>query len=150
MHLIKVYGLKTPKNIFNNYRLKDLTKILPEMSYVVNLLPLNNETFKLFDLNKFKLMNDSYFINLGRGKTVIEKDLIKAIKMGYINSAALDVFEEEPLSNKSDLLKQEKIIITPHVAGLSVNYWNEQLELFNYNLRKFQKNEKTMKNLILQ
>jgi len=141
---------KTPKNIFNNYRLKDLTKILPEMSYVVNLLPLNNETFKLFDLNKFKLMNDSYFINLGRGKTVIEKDLIKAIKMGYINSAALDVFEEEPLSNKSDLLKQEKIIITPHVAGLSVNYWNEQLELFNYNLRKFQKNEKTMKNLILQ
>jgi phosphoglycerate dehydrogenase-like enzyme len=139
---------KTKKPSYKNFRISDLNKLLPQMNYIVNLLPLNKYTYKLFDKNKFKFMKDVFFINLGRGKTVVEKDLINAIKAGKVNSAALDVFEEEPLKEGNDLLRQERIIITPHVAGLSTNYWHEQLKLFSYNLNLFMENNNEMKNLI--
>ena len=95
-------------------------------------------------------MNNVNFINLGRGKTVNEDDLLLALDNNNINAAALDVFENEPLSKKSKLLKNEKIILTPHIAGLDSNYWNRQLDLFKNNLRLyFEKKNQSLKNRII-
>ena len=58
-----------------------ISRHIHKMDYVVNLLPLNNDTLKFFDINLFKKMKkNSYFISLGRGQTVVEEDLIKALK----------------------------------------------------------------------
>ena len=143
---------KTKKHKFKNYNLGSLNEIIPKMNFIVNLLPLNEETKSLFDKKVFHHMSNAYFINLGRGKTVVEKDLIDAIKKGNIKSAALDVFEEEPLKSNSELLNIDDLIITPHVAGLSTNYWHGQLNLFSYNLEVFlsEETDKKMKNLILK
>ena len=95
-------------------------------------------------------MNNVSFINLGRGKTVNEKDLIEAIANGNLNSAALDVFEVEPLSLKSKLFEYDNILLTPHIAGLDSNYWNRQLDLFKNNLRLyFEKKNQSLKNRII-
>ena len=61
----------------------------------------------------------SVFINVGRGETVVEEDLIKALKDGTIQGAALDVFKTEPLPQDSELWNLPNVLITPHSGGLS-------------------------------
>ena len=66
--------------------------------------------------------------------------MIEAIDKKNIIAAALDVFEREPLDNNL-LLDNQKIFITPHIAGLDSNYWNRQLDLFTYNLKHYMLSE---------
>ena len=54
------------------------------------------------------------FINIGRGASVEEKDLIKALKEGVIKGAALDVVEVEPLGKDSELWEMDNVYITSH------------------------------------
>ena len=79
----------------------------------------------------------SFFINVGRGKTVVEDDLIEALKSNTIAGAGLDVFEKEPLSKNSPLWKLKNVIITPHIAGFSNQYWDRQRKLFSENLKRY-------------
>ena len=135
---------------YKNFTIDDLESIVSQVDYIVNLLPLSHDTKHLFDSKLFSRMNNVNFINLGRGKTVNEDDLLLALDNNNINAAALDVFENEPLSKKSKLLKNEKIILTPHIAGLDSNYWNRQLDLFKNNLRLyFEKKNQSLKNRII-
>ena len=63
------------------------------------------------------MKHGSCFINAGRGEQVDEKHLIENCKSGHISSAILDVYRKEPLPKKSELWKQENIMIWPHVAA---------------------------------
>ena len=111
---------------------------LGNFDVVVNLLPLRDTTKLFFDEKTFeKFKPRSIYINAGRGQTNQESALIAAIHSGVIKAAALDVFETEPLSEKSPLWKCPQITLTPHVAGMSPNYWKKQEELFFCNLRAF-------------
>ncbi len=134
---------------YKNFSIDELERIVPEVNYIVNLLPLSHETKHLFDSKLFNKMKNVNFINLGRGQTVNEEDLLLAINNNNLNAAALDVFEKEPLSNDSKLLNNQKIILTPHIAGLDSKYWNRQLDLFKYNLSEYLKEKnKLFKNKI--
>jgi len=57
------------------------------------------------------------FINNGRGPTVDEAALTKALQEGWIAGAALDVFEQEPVDTSNALLKMDHVIVTPHIAS---------------------------------
>ena len=59
------------------------------------------------------------FINNGRGPTVDEKALIKALEEGWIAGAGLDVFEVEPLPRTSPLWNHPAVFVTPHAAATS-------------------------------
>lgn len=134
---------------YKNFSIDDLDRIVAEVNYIVNLLPLSDETKHLFDSKLFSKMKNVNFINLGRGQTVKEEDLILAIKNNNLNAAALDVFEKEPLTKESKLLNNQKIILTPHIAGLDSKYWNRQLDLFRYNMSEYLKEKnKLFKNKI--
>lgn len=134
---------------YKNFSIDDLERIVPEVNYIVNLLPLSDETKHLFDSKLFSKMKNVNFINLGRGQTVNEEDLILAINNNNLSAAALDVFEKEPLSKESKLLNNQKIILTPHIAGLDSKYWNRQLDLFRYNMNEYLKEKnKLFKNKI--
>ncbi|KKR33141.1 MAG: hypothetical protein UT63_C0023G0004 [Candidatus Gottesmanbacteria bacterium GW2011_GWC2_39_8] len=125
------------------YKSEDLDILLAESDVLVNALPLTPETKGLFNLDKFKLMKRSaYFVNIGRGKTVIEKDLIQALKEEIIRGAGLDVFEEEPLLPSSPLWNLENVIITPHFAGWTPRYAERVIDIFCQNLEAYMKNEK--------
>ncbi|MEL0008744.1 MAG: NAD(P)-dependent oxidoreductase [Flammeovirgaceae bacterium] len=148
---MEIYTIsRTKKSNYKNFSLSDIGDLASKVDYIINLLPLSDETENLFDSKLFSKMNNVSFINLGRGKTVNEKDLIEAIANGNLNSAALDVFEVEPLSLKSKLFEYDNILLTPHIAGLDSNYWNRQLDLFKNNLRLyFEKKNKSLKNRII-
>jgi D-3-phosphoglycerate dehydrogenase / 2-oxoglutarate reductase len=80
-------------------------------------VPLTEETKYLVNYEKIKKMKRTAFlINTSRGKVVNENDLVKALNEKLIAGAALDVFEIEP-PNQSELLKMDKVILTPHIAG---------------------------------
>ena len=128
----------------------DLLENLGDADYVINLLPHNDTTDGLFNREIFKLMkNSSFFINVGRGKTVVEENLIAALNEQEIAGAGLDVFELEPLSKSSPLRNISNVVITPHIAGHSKSFWEAQKKLFSGNLEKYLNNEEMVNNVRL-
>ncbi|HEV8144213.1 MAG TPA: C-terminal binding protein [Methylomirabilota bacterium] len=80
--------------------------------------PLNAETRHMMSLMQFQAMKrTALFINNGRGPTVDEAALTKALQEGWIAGAALDVFEQEPVDTGNPLLKMDNVIVTPHIAS---------------------------------
>jgi len=129
---------KKIKDKFIDKSYKNVSELLKVSRFVIDCLPLAPATEGYFDLKKFKQMrSDSYFINIGRGGTVVEKDLIKALKDETIKGAALDVFEVEPLPENSPLWKMRKVIITPHISGRTPKYTDRVIEIFCENLKAY-------------
>lgn len=124
------------------YQRSEVNKLLKEADYVVNCLPMTEQTESYFDREKFSLMKSSaYFINIGRGATVVEEDLIAALKEGIIAGAGLDVFSQEPLPDNSELWDLRNVIITPHYAGWTPKYIDRVVDIFIQNMTAFIKGE---------
>jgi phosphoglycerate dehydrogenase-like enzyme len=70
----------------------------------------------------------AFFLNTARGPIVQQAALIRALKEDWIAGAALDVFESEPLPSDSPLHGLNNLIMTPHVAGLTLEA-REELSL---------------------
>ena len=144
---MKVYAIRnksiSKKSKVKFYKLIDLKKIIRKVDYVINLLPYTNLTKNIFNKSIFNLMKkNSIFINAGRGDTVNEKDLINAIKKKKIYAAGLDVVKNEPIKYNSPLLRHQNIVITPHIAGINNDFWNDQINLLAINLKRFVKLKK--------
>lgn len=119
--------------------------LLTECDYVVNVLPLTEKTTHFLDEEMFRAMKPTaYFINIGRGKSVKEDDLIKALKKGWIAGAGLDVFEQEPLADDSPLWQMKNVMLTPHVSGFTPDYDKRAMDLFAENLRRYTSGEQLM------
>lgn len=129
-------GIKLNKE--DIFSLEELKTAVKGKDFVVNLLPETGSTRKLFNQDIFSAMEkNSFLLNLGRGGTIDETDLVLALQRGEIAGAGLDVFEDEPLSNNSKLLKLKNVILTPHIAGLGNGYWDKALPIFIKNLINF-------------
>ncbi|MEE8543889.1 MAG: NAD(P)-dependent oxidoreductase, partial [Gammaproteobacteria bacterium] len=88
----------------------------------VSLHPeLNEETRGMIGEAEFQQMRrDAFLINTARGKIVQQPALVRALTEGWIAGAALDVFDPEPPPPDSPLYALDNLIVTPHVAGLSI------------------------------
>ena len=96
---------------------ENLEEFINEADFVISTIPHTPNTEKIFNYNFFKKMkNSSFFINIGRGKTVVLDDLVKALKNKEISGAGLDVFEKEPPGDENPLLKNKKVLLSPHAA----------------------------------
>jgi D-3-phosphoglycerate dehydrogenase len=83
-------------------------------------MPLNNSTKNLIDLKKMKTMKKtSVIINTARGGIINETDLNQALNEKIILAAGLDVFATEPINLDNPLLKNKRIILSPHTAALT-------------------------------
>ncbi|HEY3248707.1 MAG TPA: D-2-hydroxyacid dehydrogenase, partial [bacterium] len=115
-----------------------LHDVLREADYVVVALPLTRATRHLMGEREFRAMKPSaVLINIGRGAIVDEPALITALREGWIAGAGLDVFEHEPLPVDSPFYDMVNVIITPHTAGSSPQYFERMTSLFCENLRAF-------------
>jgi D-3-phosphoglycerate dehydrogenase len=65
------------------------------------------------------MKREALFVNTGRGPTVDEAALVKALQEGWIAGAGLDVFEQEPAAPGNPLLRMDNVVLTPHVASAS-------------------------------
>lgn len=95
-----------------------LTRFTPRADIVVNTLPLTDETRGEFDAAVFATMKQgAYFINVGRGQTVVTDDLVAALRSGRLAGAGLDVVDPEPLPSSHPLWTMRNVIITPHSSS---------------------------------
>ena len=95
-------------------------ELLQRSDYVSLHTPLIPETRHLMGEKEFQLMKPSAFlINTSRGPVVDEEALIKALRLGWIAGAGLDVFEQEPTDPENPLLKLDSVVVTPHTASYS-------------------------------
>ena len=116
----------------------EMGEVFKQSDYVINLLPDTQATRGLIDKTFFALMNKSAcFINLGRGSTVNQADLIAALRTKAIRAAVSDVYQEEPLPADSPLWQLENVILTPHVAGVSPQYLQRAMEIIRHNLNVY-------------
>ncbi len=98
-----------------------LDAFLSNCRVVINVLPLTPLTTSILGRRTFDAMpRGSYVVNIGRGGHLVEEDLLDALDSGQIGGAMLDVFNDEPLPQSSRLWSHPKVIVTPHIAGVTI------------------------------
>jgi glyoxylate/hydroxypyruvate reductase A len=96
---------------------EQLEPFLNQTDIAVCLLPLTRETEGIFCTRTFAMMpKGAMLVNVGRGKHVVEADLIRALDSGQLSYAALDALSPEPLPPESPLWLHPKVTVMPHVA----------------------------------
>jgi len=96
-------------------------ELLRRSDFVSLHVPLTPKTKNLISMRELEMMKDSaYLINTSRGGVVDEVALYKGLKAKVIAGAALDVFEQEPIDAGNPLFELENLVMTPHMAGVSV------------------------------
>ncbi len=150
MHVIGVKRTPEPLEFVEEvYGSRDMGKVFEKSDYIINLLPYTAATEKIIDRRYFDLMKESAcFINIGRGKTVNEPDLIDALRNGRIRALASDVYFEEPLPEDNPLWDLENVILTPHICGISPKYMERALEIIDHNLEVYVHKKGKMINLV--
>jgi glyoxylate/hydroxypyruvate reductase len=94
-----------------------LEAFLSETDIAVCLLPLTKETEGIFCARTFAMMpKGAMLVNVGRGRHVVNEDLIAALDSGQLSYAALDAHHPEPLPKESPLWAHPKVTVMPHVA----------------------------------
>jgi glyoxylate/hydroxypyruvate reductase A len=94
-----------------------LERFLNQTDIAVCLLPLTKETEGIFCARTFAMMpRGAMLVNVGRGKHVVDADLIRALDSGQLSHAALDALWPEPLPPDSPLWLHPKVTVMPHVA----------------------------------
>jgi phosphoglycerate dehydrogenase-like enzyme len=123
----------------------ELKTLIGQADVVINAAPLTPATTGIFDAKLFSNMRrNAYFINVGRGASVITMDLVEALQKKTIAGAGLDVTDPEPLPKDHPLWTAPNTIVTPHVAGQSDLGIQPQLRLLRENLRRYVAGEKML------
>ncbi len=112
--------------------------VIAASDFVVLALPLTPETEDLVDDRVLALMKPTaWLINVSRGRLIVERALLRALREGTIGGAVLDAFREEPLQPDSAFYGLPNVIVTPHTAWSSSRVLDRTVELFAENLRRY-------------
>ncbi|GHV37356.1 dehydrogenase [Spirochaetia bacterium] len=122
-----------------------LEEIFSSCQTITNHMANNKETEGMLTYRLFSLMKDNAtLVNNGRGASIVEADLIRALKEKPMRTAVLDVTAPEPVEAGSELLTLPNVFLTPHIAG----YANQEvLRLADYmfdELKRFRAGEKLL------
>ncbi|MEO8186847.1 MAG: NAD(P)-dependent oxidoreductase [Burkholderiaceae bacterium] len=98
--------------------LEQLDVFVSGSNFLVNTLPLTRETENLLDRARLsKLPHGAHVINVGRGATIVDADLLDLLDEGHLGGATVDVFRVEPLPDADPYWSHPKVIVTPHLSG---------------------------------
>lgn len=115
--------------------IKNIEGLLSGTDIVIITIPLTEDTRGLFDEKMFSYMKDnSLLVNVARGEIVNTKSLIYALQNKLLG-AVLDVFDEEPLNENSELWSMKNVIVTPHCSFIGDGNNNRLFEVIYENLR---------------
>ncbi len=119
-----------------------LETLLARSDVVVIAAPLTPETHTLIGAPQLACMKrGAVLINVGRAKIVDHEALADALRSGHLGGASLDVFHHEPLPPDDPLWTLPNVILTPHTSGFRQGHWDDLIDLFANNLRRFQRGE---------
>lgn len=113
------------------YHVNELGAALTKADIIVNTLPNTPDTIGLLSADTFAHCHQALLFNVGRGKTLVEAELVPALESGQIAHAFLDVFVAEPLAAEHPFWRHAAITVTPHIAALS--FPEQVVEIFAAN-----------------
>ena len=120
---VKVYDPFVDKKLITDMggeKVDNFDVALETLDFLSVHMPLNKDTKDLINFKKMKTMKkSSVIINTARGGIVNETDLNQAVNENVILGAGLDVFSNEPINIDNSLLKNKRIILSPHTAALT-------------------------------
>ena len=94
---------------------------LQGLDLLVSVMPDTPETRGMLDRDALSRMADGgHVLNIGRGSTLVEDDLIALLDSGKLSGATLDVFADEPLRADHPFWRRPDVLVTPHISGLTV------------------------------
>lgn len=148
---MKTYGVnsngRSIQYFDNTYTMESSIEVLEEVDFVINALPLTKASKSYFDNNIFTVMKKSaYFINIGRGESVNDNDLMEVLEDDKIAGAYLDVTSPEPLPESSKLWQTKNLVITPHVSGNVEHFRDMIYPIFKENLDSYLENGTLVRN----
>jgi phosphoglycerate dehydrogenase-like enzyme len=109
-----------PRDVPAGVRLVELDELLAGADVVVIACPLTAETHHLLDARRLALLRPSaLLVNVARGPIVDQTALAEALAEGRLAGAALDVFEQEPITADDPLLRLDNVLLAPHAVGLT-------------------------------
>ena len=116
------YDIQTKLPLGNAQPADSYEEVLKNADFVSFHVPESPETMNLLGAKEIAAMKKgSYVLNLSRGRVVDIDALAAALKAGHLAGAGIDVFPEEPKSNKdpftSPLQNLTNVILTPHIGG---------------------------------
>ncbi|MEV7291980.1 D-2-hydroxyacid dehydrogenase [Streptomyces microflavus] len=107
--------------------IEDLGPLAARADWVISAVPLTPSTYGMFDTRFFGVLQPSArFINVGRGASVVEADLVEALNRRWLAGSALDVFREEPLGEESPLWDVPGLLVSPQLSGDTAG-WRDRL-----------------------
>ena len=111
---------KNIKNVDSFNGKNGFNKCLMGSDFLINLLPLTEATKKILNKTTLqKLPSSGFLINVGRGESLVDEDLIELLNTCKLSGAFLDVFRIEPLPKNHPFWIHPKIQITPHIASIT-------------------------------
>jgi phosphoglycerate dehydrogenase-like enzyme len=123
----------------------ELVKLAAEADFVVNTVPLTPATTGMFDAKFFAAVKPgAFFVNVGRGRSVVQSELVAALKIGRLGGAGLDVTDPEPLPADSPLWQMQNVILTPHVSANSDVDDGVRFAIAAENLRRYVAGDKLL------
>ncbi|GKT03153.1 NAD(P)-dependent oxidoreductase [Furfurilactobacillus entadae] len=136
VHVAGINHTGHPADHFDEtFPITDYAAALKTADVIVNIMPGTPETEGYFNKAFFDQLTDKLlFINVGRGSSVVNDDLIAAIDNGNVKYAALDVVAPEPLPTTSPLWDHERILLTPHISGVMDHLGTRLFPIFSTNL----------------
>ncbi len=103
-------------------QMDQLDRVLAESDFISLHLPLGNETREFLGPDHFaKMKRGSIFINIARAPIVQKDALYQALKSGHLGGCGIDVYWEEPANPDDPLLQLSNVVLTPHIAGTTID-----------------------------
>lgn len=97
------------------YHLNELDIVLSESQVLILTLPLTDETRNIIDKTRLNMLPEgAVVVNISRGGVVDSKALLECLREQKLKGAVMDVFEQEPLNEKSEFWDLDNVILTPH------------------------------------
>ena len=119
-----------------------MLEMLARCDYIVASAPLTAETRGIIGESELRAMKKTAVVmNVGRGPVIDERALVRALEEGWIQGAALDVFDTEPLPDGHPFYRLKNVLLSPHCADHTPDWLAEAMRFFLLQFERFHKGE---------
>lgn len=131
-------GVRRPRGVRWIGGRDDLARLAADSDVLVIAAPLTGATEGLVSREILAALPDGAFVlNAARGALLDEAALLEELETGRLGGAVLDVFADEPLPRDHPFWRHPRVLVSPHVAGVSDRFWERETALMVENISRY-------------